>query len=157
MRSIVREEIRAQSGVLPWAAVLAALLVVAIWALDRELPAETIGDPVVSPGSVRPGARYVVNVLARRSGRSCPATVTRTLWHIEGPAAEERYTLIERVQFGQTGTGDWSDRVSFAYRLPADMPEGVAEYRFEVAYRCNPLHYVWPVYRHHAARFVVAD
>lgn len=110
---------------------------------DREPPV-TRSEVSVEFDHVRAGGDLVVSYSINRL-RDCPVTTERTIY--DGDGEQYRLDPSNRLSPGPLGPQQYKRVV----QVPASAAPGKARYRVVNAYRCNPLHYWFPI------RQVVAD
>ena len=122
---------------------MAALSVaVIVLALDREPPFVVL---TVEPAYARPGQIVVIRASVQRDlTRQCSAEFTRyifdserTRWYLDSGQASP--ALIETLEVKSPG------RLAVAFRVPDDAAPGVGSLEAVLDYRCNKVHYLWPI------------
>lgn len=120
--------------------------VVGFWASDRTPPLTVLAIEVLN-SPVKAGDDLKVRWIVDRYDQ-CASTVDRVI------VDEQKvvYTLEDidyRAGMGHVG----SDIVITATTVPQQAGAGPAKYRVTVAYRCNPVHRVWPIVRSYEIPF----
>lgn len=113
------------------------------WAADRTAPFEVYS---VAASSALPGARLDIAASVRRDlARECDATFTRWLYDSRG----YRYDMEGSQEISADGIEKLDRRapgeLKMSVALPPTMAPGPAMLHAEMLYRCNPLHFLWPI------------
>lgn len=112
--------------------------VLGLWIADRTAPATTltarvINDPVAAGDDARIQYRVVRH-------RSCEYTVDRYLYD-----ADNVRVVLDDLLF-LAAPGPLGDQTYIApIPIPRNFAVGLARYRTSFAYRCNPVHRLWPI------------
>jgi hypothetical protein len=134
---------------------LIALGVAAIvLALDRRVPFSVVS---VEPAYARPGQIVVIRATVHRdTKRECSAEFTRyvfdaarTRWYLDSGQASP--ALIETLEERSPG------HLAVAFRVPEDAAPGGGTLETVLDYRCNKVHYLWPVQVTTALPFTVLE
>ena len=113
-----------------------------VLALDRRVPFSVVS---VEPAYARPGQIVVIRATVHRDiKRECSAQFTRyvfdsqrTRWYLDsGSASPAMIETMERKSPGQ---------LAVAFRVPLDAAPGAGVLETVLDYRCNKVHYLWPV------------
>jgi hypothetical protein len=115
----------------------------ALMYVDRDLPTRSLSVSVEA-SEVVAGGQLVVRYAIERT-RDCEMATERTLW--DGAGEQYRLENSSRLSAGPLGEQSYRRVVT----VPASAAPGMGRYRVVVAYRCNPMHRLWPI------RAVVAD
>lgn len=108
----------------------------ALWVNDRSPPVETIRQMALN--SPKPGETLTVEYEVFRI-RQCAALIERTIF--DGQNGRHLLPELERLSAGPIG----HDSYRVMPRIPENAEPGPSRYRVTIAYRCNPLHTVWPI------------
>jgi hypothetical protein len=134
---------------------LIALGVAAIvLALDRRVPFSVVS---VEPAYARPGQIVVIRATVHRDiKRKCSAEFTRYAFDAEWPrwyldSGQAGPALIETLEERSPG------QLAVAFRVPDDAAPGVGTLETVLGYRCNKVHYLWPVQVTTAIPFTVLE
>lgn len=105
--------------------------------IDRQPPVEVLDVSPVST-TVEAGGTLVINFVIDRQ-RECQSTAERTLFDSQGNMI--RFPITSSISFSGLGIQAYQR----ALTIPDSMPPGPSRYRTVVAFRCNPLHLLWPI------------
>lgn len=108
------------------------------WASDREFPTSVYSSRFVV-STVWPGGPldFQANVVRTKL---CNTTINRVLVDATGKTFRLG-AMMHPKGTGPLGRGAYS----VAIRIPADMGLGPAKLFISATYRCNPVHYIWPL------------
>ena len=120
------------------------LLVFCMWSVDRKAPFELVS---YSDISVVPGDSLVAHEVVRRDvSRNCSATFARyTMNSRKEKGNESPVTYMNARAIENMSLTMGVDKLDLTYPISDDMPLGQASLVTVLDYRCNPLHYIWPI------------
>lgn len=107
------------------------------WVLDRQPPVEVFSTKVLTPTVMQGGDLLISYDFDRK--RVCNTTVQRSLF--DGANVEFDYVPDTRDAFGPIQHDTTVSKV----QIPTGASPGPARFRSVVSYRCNPLHWWFPV------------
>lgn len=108
----------------------------ALWVNDRSPPVETIRQEALN--SPQPGEDLIVQYEVVRT-RLCSAMIERTIF--DGQNGRHLLPDVDRLAAGPIGRQTYQ----VSPLVPKSAAPGPARYRVTIAYKCNPLHTVWPI------------
>lgn len=119
------------------------------WVTERTPPAYIMAAEVIT-NPVKPGGDLRISYSVERR-ESCFVQVDRVMFD----STNTMFVLADADYHGAVGPMGY-DTVRVNYRVPLDMAAGRARLRVIAAYRCNPIHWLWPVVRTTDTPFDVA-
>ena len=138
----IANEVVAQTVRVAQVIILAALLLVAYYATDRNPPFAVLS---VVPASARPGEYITIQATVRRDiDRKCSAEMSRYLYDASGARFDIGQSLVS------SGMIEHLERTSpsvlrVSVRVPESMSVGPANLQTVLAYKCNKTHNIWPI------------
>lgn len=132
--------------------IIAAIVIVAVQASDREPPFELLR---VEPAFARPGETVTIYAdVWRDHSRACALDVYRSMYDVRGvrwdyPAAHFTAQAIAINEARMPG------RMAPTFPVPLSAAPGPAEVVTGLEYRCNKTHALWPIELTHKLPFTV--
>lgn len=123
-------------AVVGFVAILAGTL--GSWVGDRDLPTIQVTAEIITPTG-KQGDRVLVHEVVDRR-KPCALQVER----IMTDSRKVRYTLEDLV-FSAPPGGVGRDEYVTPIPIPVSMELGPATVRVNKLYRCNPVHWLWPI------------
>lgn len=120
------------------------LLVFCMWSVDRKAPFELVSYNNIT---VMPGGTLVAHEVVRRDvSRNCSASFARyTMNSQKEKGNESPTTFMNAKSIENMSLTMGVDKLDLTYHIGDDMPVGQASLITVLDYRCNPLHYIWPI------------
>ena len=126
---------------LAWAMIIVAVVQVALWAMDRDVPYQVVNYTATT--NERESVTLEMQV-RRDTTRNCELTMQRWLRDARGfrwylPPLFFHASEVHELEHQYPGA------VKLVLQLPGAIPSGTTSYRATMRYQCNPMHMVWPL------------
>ena len=126
-----------------WAIIAVCMVLLGVWALDRKPPFALISSDLSYTAA---GNFAVVKAHVRRDlGRNCSAAYSRQFYDSTGVRFDLVNNVVATPSSIQLLNNLTPGSLVVTFLVPTTAVKGSGKLVSVLEYRCNPLHYLWPI------------